>query len=386
MSCTSTAGRTAPTTSRLPADPTPVSGWRDRTLLDLLQEHGLEASREHPLTTDGWSGASFAGLADGLGRRYVLKRTSLAVDWIARATADHELREAWLAAMSPRAAAWMPPGARPALGAAADGDGVAILTPDLGPALLAWERPHGATTMDLGVVRAALAGIARLHATPWARALESAGDDAPAVTVPWCPLVERLTLLTRPSAARYAAEGNPVGQRFLAGWDAFDRTATGPARDLIARLSEDPTPLVVALGRLPTVGLHGDLKLGNVALHPDGRVGFIDWAMVLRAPVAVELGWLFVANSAVLPAPSDVLLADYLQALRDEASSARDADGVLGDVATQRDLAWIVGLLLRGWRKGLDAEGQATLASGVRAGDDLAWWCDAAVAAADRRL
>ena len=363
-----------------------MSGWRDRTLLDLLQEHGLEASREHPLTTDGWSGASFAGLADGLGRQYVLKRTSLTVDWIARATADHELREGWLAAMSPRAAAWMPPGARPALGAAADGDGVAILMPDLGPALLAWARPHGAAAMDLAVVRAALAGIARLHATPWARALESGGDDAPAATVPWCPLVERLTLLARPSAARYAAEGNPVGGRFLAGWDAFGRSATGAARDLIARLSVDPTPLVVALGRLPAVGLHGDLKLGNVALHPDGRVGFIDWAMVLRAPVAVELGWLLVANSAVLPAPPDALLGDYLQALRDEAATTRDVDAVLGDAAAQRDLAWIVGLLLRGWRKGSDAEDGATLASGVRAVDDLAWWCDAAVAAADRRL
>ncbi len=376
----------APTTSRLPADPTPVSGWRDRTLLDLLQEHGLEASREHPLTTDGWSGASFAGLADGLGRQYVLKRTSLAVDWIARATADHGLREGWLAAMSPRAAAWMPPGARPALGAAADGDGVAILTPDLGPALLAWERPDGTAAMDVAVVRAALAGIARLHATPWARALESAGDDAPAISAPWCPLIERLTLLTRPSADRYAAEGNPVGERFLAGWDAFDRSATGAARDLIARLSVDPTPLVVALGRLPAVGLHGDLKLGNVALHPDGRVGFIDWAMVLRAPVAVELGWLLVANSAVLPAPPDALLGDYLQALRGEAATRRDADAVLAHAAAQRDLAWIVGLLLRGWRKGLDADAGATLASGVRAVDDLAWWCDAAVAAADRHL
>ncbi len=46
----------------------------------------------------------------------------------------------------------------------------------------------------------------------------------------------------------------------------------------------------------------------------------------------------------------------------------------------------IVGLLLRGWRKGLDAEADTALASGVRAADDLAWWCARAVEAADRRL
>ena len=48
------------------------------------------------------------------------------------------------------------------------------------------------------------------------------------------------------------------------------------------------------------------------------------------------------------------------------------------------DLAILVGLLLRGWRKGYDAEAGVTLASGVAAADDLAWWCDRAVAASAR--
>jgi hypothetical protein len=46
----------------------------------------------------------------------------------------------------------------------------------------------------------------------------------------------------------------------------------------------------------------------------------------------------------------------------------------------------IVGLLLRGWRKGLDAESGAILGSGVSGADDLAWWSAHAVAAAARRL
>ena len=54
---------------------------------------------------------------------------------------------------------------------------------------------------------------------------------------PWCPLRERLLLLSRPAAERYRAEGNPVGERFLAGWDAFDAAVPPAARDLIADLA-----------------------------------------------------------------------------------------------------------------------------------------------------
>ena len=63
-------------------------------------------------------------------------------------------------------------------------------------------------------------------------------------------------------------------------------------------------------------------------------------------------------------------------------------DARLGDIGDWRscDLTWIVGLLLRGWRKGLDAEAGAVLASRCRRADDLAWWCERAVEAAERRF
>jgi hypothetical protein len=96
--------------------------------------------------------------------------------------------------------------------------------------------------------------------------------------------------------------------------------------------------------------------------------------MTLRAPVAVELGWFLVANSAALPMPPDWILERYRRS------------AVVGDWDAQVDLARIVGLLLRGWRKGLDAEAGATLASGVSGQDDLAEWSALAVEAAARRL
>ncbi len=132
---------------------------------------------------------------------------------------------------------------------------------------------------------------------------------------PWCPLRERLLLLTRPSAERYRAEGLAVGDRFLAGWDAFERAGPdGGASALIRGLSDDPSPLLAALGRLPATGIHGDLKLANVALLDDGRVALIDWQMMTLAPVAVELGWLLVSNSASLPIEPEAVLARYRDA------------------------------------------------------------------------
>jgi hypothetical protein len=221
-------------------------------------------------------------------------------------------------------------------------------------------------------------------------------------------LQERLLLLTRPSAERYRAEGLAVGERFLAGWDAFEREAPMEAVGLIRELSDDPSRLLTALGRLPATGIHGDLKLANVALLDDGRVALIDWSMMSLAPVAVELAWLLVANSASLPVEPEAVLAGYRVAAGRVARVGlrlgprwADADpaGVppltlpprgleptIGDWEAQQDLTWIVGLLLRGWRKGLDAEAGVVLGSGVSAADDLAWWSAHAVEAAGRRL
>jgi hypothetical protein len=215
-------------------------------------------------------------------------------------------------------------------------------------------------------------------------------------------------LLTRPAAERYRAEGLAVGERFLAGWDAFERVAPMEAVGLIRELSDDPSKLLAALGRLPATGIHGDLKLANVALLDDGRVALIDWSMMSLAPVAVELAWLLVSNSASLPIEPDVVMTRYRDAAGRAARTGlrlgprwadedpagvppltlppRGLEPTIGDWDAQLDLTWIVGLLLRGWRKGLDAETGAVLGSGVSATDDLAWWSARAVEAAARRL
>jgi hypothetical protein len=341
----------------------------------------LDGLPEEPFAHDGWSGSSLS-LIDRGDRRFVLKRTSSARDWIVRATRDEELREAWFAtalASTGPDGAWIRL-ASPYLGAAADADGAAILMPDLSEELIAWERPGDEPAIRTSLLASVLNAAARLHVI---------GRPVPAHgSVPWCPLPERLGLLARPAAERYRADGNPVGERFLSGWDAFDRRAPARARDLVQRLADDPRPLVAALGELPSTMLHGDLKLSNVASMVDG-IAFIDWQLATYAPIAVELGWFLVSNVAQLPEGPDAILERYRSTAEAIAADVRPGPGLdpgLGNWEAQVDLTILVGLLLRGWRKGLDAEAAVVLPTGVAASDDLAWWSERAVEAAARRL
>ena len=373
-----------------------MSPSRRPPLGELLHTFDLAGLPEQPFPTDGWSGAVFSTIEKG-GERYVLKRTSAARDWIVRATSDAGIREAWIATHLDRTSLMAPgPIRMPYLGAAVDGDDTVLLMPDLSTELIAWDRPEHDPVIEPATLRRVLDGVARLHALPWSVIVDGtarrAAGDGEADLPPWCPLAERLTLLTRRSAEGYERDGNPVGERFLAGWDAFDRRAPQAASDLIARLTADVGPLVDALGRLPAAGLHGDLKLANVALLSEDRIAFIDWQMTLEAPIAVELGWLLVSNSGSLPLQPDSVVDSYLEGLRwfagrwSAADRRHDFADLTGDVDAQRDLTWIVGLLLRGWRKGLDTEAGTMLPSGMTAGEDLAWWSERAVDAAERRL
>ena len=331
-------------------------------LAEVLAAHGLSGAAEEPLETDGWSGARITRLVRSDGTRFVVKRDGLALDWIARETGDvPELREAALAHAAPDLPA---PVRLPHLGVGHEDGMVGLLMPDLSGTLLRWEAPVSEPQMD-----AVLGALAALHAERWQRQL--------AATFPWTDLRSRVLLLTRTAAQRYEAAGNPVGRRFLDGWDAFDRHAPAAARGLIDGLTANPEPLFAALARLPDAGLHGDLKLGNAGIADDGTVWLIDWQMTLLAPVAVELGWFLVCNVAGLPVQPDEVLERYRRA----AGSGSDAAW-----ATQRDLAIVVGLLLRGWRKGLDADAGLVTACGWTAAEDLAWWGREAAAAARRRL
>ncbi len=344
-------------------------------LAEVLRRRGLAGRREHSFPNDGWSGAELTQLRRG-SERYVLKRDSLERDWIARATADGPiLREAWFAAYGP---ALPPPVRAPYLGAGRADDAFALLMPDLTGVLFDWANPISGPELER-----LLGGLAELHAYPWVTSGDVDGG-------PWCPLRERITLICRANLERPGPARDAVASRLLPGWDAFDRLAPVGARDLIDGLGRDPQPLLDALGQQPATLIHGDLKLANIGIEPDGSIVVVDWQMVTMAPVAVELGWFLVANVASLPLPPDAIFERYAAKLQYASSDAEDGSRWVGGPGSfdrdHEDAAILVGLLLRGWRKGADTEAGVVHASGVSAAEDLAWWCDRAVEAADRIL
>ncbi len=324
----------------------------------LLARHRIDPRSEEPFPNDGWSGATLTRLRDADGRSYVLKRDSLERDWIAKATGDTLHREAWFAVDGPELP-W--PIRYPALGASVTPGTheFAILMPDLSDTLFDWNAPLSPAELD-----AVLGGLVALHSVRG----DDVGDNAY-----WTPWSNRLSLICRPSLERPGPARDAVADRLLPGWDAWDRVASAEAQAIVETLANDVEPLLDALAAQPSVLIHGDLKLANAGIAADGALEMVDWQMVTMAPVAMELGWFLVANVASLLLPAGEVLDRYW--------AHRGLDG-----SRENDLAILVGLLLRGWRKGADTEAGVVHASGVRAADDLAWWCERAVEAAGRVL
>ena len=237
------------------------------------------------------------------------------------------------------AAPALPPPVRlPHIGIARDGETIALLMPDLTGTLIRWEQP-----IEPEVLGHVLAALSALHGQPWH---EQLGTDFPWTdrAPPAAPDPGLGRLVRRSRAA--------VRARFLQGWERFMRSVPARASNLVRDSAPTRRRSWPLLDRLPNAGLHGDLKLGNVGLADDGTVWMIDWQMTLVGPIAVELGWFLVANVAGLPMSPDAVLERY----RLTAGVAADDDW-----AAQRDLAIVTGMLLRGWRKGLDADAGLTL-------------------------
>ena len=244
-----------------------------------------------------------------------------------------------------------------------------------------------------------------LHAMPWAEYRATTSDWA----WPWRPLRERLASARRPSAERYRAEGR--GRRRLRGrlgrlrptrraeraepWSPGWRqdpapllaaarpiAGDGPPRRPQARERGAPRRRPGRADRLadddPGAGrgrarLDARLELGVAPARARGGHGALSRDRRSDRPVEPASRGP-VCRRRPRPGPR-------LHLATTTAPSGRSATRT-----RERDLTWIVGLLLRGSRKALDAEADVVLGSGVRAADDLAWWSAQVVEAAGRRL
>ena len=187
-----------------------------------------------------------------------------------------------------------------------------VLMRDVSAALRGWARAPASDAFTHDATDRLLERMARLHLTAWSEVFGSA-RPASRPADPWCPLAERLTLLTRRAATGYEADGNPVGAIFLrrVGWVRCPRISAA-ARDLVDRLDADVRtahrgPRPASRRRAAWRHQARQCRLGRrerrCPLHrladDPGRAGR------RRAGVGI------VTNSAELPIPPDALLDRY---------------------------------------------------------------------------
>jgi len=118
---------------------------------------------------------------------------------------------------------------------------------------------------------------------------------------------------------------------------------------------------------LPRTLLHGDTKVANFALLPDGRVSAFDWSMVGAGPSTVDLGWYLAMNATRLARSKEEAIERYRMLLED-ALGRRIPDGEwqrMVDLAVwcgARSMLWSKALALESGREGVE--------------DEWAWWVD----------
>jgi hypothetical protein len=287
------------------------------------------------------------------GTTYVAKHLRAGGDWLMRSSGDFGLRE--LALWEHGVFAAMPDEIDHAVvDVARDGDRGVLLMRDATDALF----PDCDEPITLEQHDALVDRIASLHAAWW-----EWPDQLGLVTT------AHRYVLFRPSLAeleaRHASE-SPLPALIGQGWKQFESRARSST--VVFALLDDPTPLVRGLQESPATLLHGDVKIANLGLHPDGRMIMIDWAFAGCGPPGADLAWYLSLNRARVPEPKEAVVDRYRRALE-----RRGIDtGPWWD--RQLALALLGGLVQMGWEKAL---GDA---------DELAWWDAEATAAITRYL
>jgi aminoglycoside phosphotransferase (APT) family kinase protein len=117
-----------------------------------------------------------------------------------------------------------------------------------------------------------------------------------------------------------------------------------------------------ALDTTPQTLVHGNFKLDNLGVTPDGRTVLLDWEGSGRGAATSDLAWYLAINCRRLPQTKEESIDAYRAALE---ASGIDTSPWWDE---QLSLSLLGGLVHFGWEKafgGLD--------------DELSWWQDRAV-------
>ena len=264
-----------------------------------------------PLITIGFTGASHERLQltleSGEQRSLVIKRTATSRDWTAIRTSDYAGREAAMLGEPALHAIWAA-FACPYLAYAIAGDEIAVVMNDLSPFLFPDVRQPLAEDQEERL----LSAIAALHAIFWT----APSDRSVALDLPLLARPEHhVGLIDACCAADAEASASlPAGLRdsVQRGWTAaLERL---PAR-LFALMTTPASEMTPFWEKLPRTLVHGDVKVANFALMPDGRVAAFDWALLTAGPASIDIGWYLAVNASRLAGSKDDALARYRRLL-----------------------------------------------------------------------
>jgi hypothetical protein len=222
-------------------------------------------------------------------RRYVVKRTSDAIDIIRRLSEDVGCRERliWQHGLLDRLPAEV---ASPIVACATNNDGCALLMRDVEEPLQRLERwrPEGLYQLNLDEISTVVGALTAMHARFYADPLLS----DPALGL--CSARQLFTWNSPNSLERHAAQEHWFVMGLRAGWDRLDRLDAPDVVAGIRALHSDPTPFLNALARFPSTLVHGDPRRENIGLTGDNtsRIVLIDWQFASAQPPAVDLAWL----------------------------------------------------------------------------------------------
>jgi len=267
----------------------------------------IRSFERRPLKTVGYTGASHEtlalALATGESRRFVVKRMKPSTDWTAVRSGDRIGREGAMLAEPALMPVWRA-FTCPYVAYAIEGDHVALVMEDLTPHLFPDVRQPIAEEQEERLLHA----LTAMHAEFWSETGQRPGLlDLPFLARPEhyigildaCCAVDTRAIGVLPQA---------LAESVSRGWTAALEELPPP---LFALMTTPAAEMAPFWEKLPRTIVHGDAKIANFALLPDGGVAAFDWALIGAAPASIDIGWYLAVNASRLAHSKQDMLSRY---------------------------------------------------------------------------
>lgn len=333
----------------------PSAGDQGTTASDRADLSSVPCRRSMIETDEAYSGATLERLELHDGRRLVAKHLPADGDWLTRGTDGRDrLRRLWDSGVLELVDAVVD---HTIVDLQAIDGGDVVVMRDASSELLPPRVPVSRATSRLLLGR-----LAALHG-------HFRGMQADHL----CSIAARYAMFSPAFHATDAGSGrHPIADRIIRGWSLFEEHVDPDVVQAVFTVHREPERLERALADAPTTLLHGDVKLENLGLWPDGRLVAIDWGELTGVgPREIDVAWYALKSAARTGCSPAAIFADY------EAAASEPLDsGVL-------DVVCIGSLAQMGFRFALGAYDTGPEPT-VIAGQLLAWWVERARAALAR--